>query len=136
MSHVICKNVRYIHINVYKQINTNCLSVISATEGDMMKIINWGTSKASCSLHPIPTKQLTEHYLPEVIPVISDIVNSSLASDIFHSPPNMALVKPLLIKQSLHPEICKRFVPVSNLSFISKIWWDRCLHPNCPTSPW
>ena len=91
-----------------------------ATQDEIMKIIK-SSSKASCSLDPIPTRLLVDHFLPELLPVITDIVNSSLTSGIFPDSMKTALVRPLLKKLSLNPEIFKNFRPVSNLSFLSKI---------------
>ena len=69
----------------------------------------------------IPTKLLTDHFLDELVPVITDIVNKSLTSGEFPVSLKIALVKPLLKKISLNPEIFKNFRPVSNLSFLSKV---------------
>ena len=91
-----------------------------ATQDEILKIIK-SSSKASCSLDPVPTRLLTEHFLPELLPVITDIVNMSLSSGKFPDSLKLALVKPLLKKLSLNPEIHKNFRPVSNLSFLSKI---------------
>ena len=96
------------------------LTFTPATEDEVLKIIK-SSSKASCSLDPLPTKLLTDHFLPELVPIITDIVNSSLASGVFPSTLKTALVKPLLKKLSLSPDIYKHFRPVSNLSFLSKI---------------
>ena len=91
-----------------------------ATQDEIMKIIK-SSSKASCSLDPLPTRLLVDNFLPELLPVITDIVNSSLSSGIFPESMKMALVRPLLKKLSLNPDIFKNFRPVSNLSFLSKI---------------
>ena len=90
-----------------------------ATEEEILKIIK-GSSKATCSLDPIPTKLLTDHFLPE-LPVITDIVNASLSSGEFPDTLKTALVKPLLKKLSLDYNIFKNFRPVSNLTFLSKV---------------
>jgi hypothetical protein len=91
-----------------------------STEEEISKIIK-GSSKASCKLDPLPTRLLSEHFLPELLPVITDIVNSSLESGDFPVSLKTALVKPLLKKVSLDPEILKHYRPISNLSFLSKI---------------
>jgi exonuclease III len=91
-----------------------------ATEDEILKIIK-SSSKASCELDPIPTRLLTDHFLPELLPVITEMVNASLASGIFPASLKTALVRPLLKKLSLDSNVLKNFRPVSNLSFLSKI---------------
>lgn len=91
-----------------------------ASEEEVCKAIK-SSSKATCSLDPVPTKLLVDHLLPELLPVITKIVNSSLAAGYLPDSLKMALVKPLLKKMSLDPNILKNFRPVSNLSFLSKI---------------
>ena len=54
-------------------------------------------------------------------PVITEIVNASLATGIFPSNLKSAIVLPLLKKTSLDNEVLKNFRPVSNLSFLSKV---------------
>jgi len=77
------------------------------------------SSHASCHLDPIPTHILCE--LPSLIPIITDIVNKSLSTGLFPSCLKSAVVKPLLKKASLNPDIFKNYRPVSNLSFLSKV---------------
>jgi hypothetical protein len=81
-----------------------------STEEEISKII-MGSSKASCKLDPLSTCLLSD----------TDIVNSSLESGDFPVSLKTALVKPLLKKVSLDPEILKNYRPISNLSFLSKI---------------
>ena len=90
------------------------------SEKEVMKIIK-GSSKASCSLDPVPTRMLVDHLLPELLPVITDIIDASLTSGVFPEILRMALVKPLLKKISLSPEIFKNYRPISNLPFLSKV---------------
>ena len=54
-------------------------------------------------------------------PVITTIVNQSLSTGMFPSAFKHALVKPLLKKSSLDPNVHKNYRPVSNLAFVSKI---------------
>ena len=49
------------------------------------------------------------------------IINDSLHSGLFPSAFKSAVVKPLLKKTTLNPEIFKNYRPPSNLSFLSKI---------------
>ena len=78
------------------------------------------SSKASCSLDPIPTKLLCE-LLPVLAPIIVNLINASLSTGTFPSQLKSAIVLPLLKKPSLDSEVLKNYRPVSNLSFISKL---------------
>ena len=49
------------------------------------------------------------------------IINNSISTGIFPSQFKQAIVRPLLQKNDLDPEILKNYRPVSNLNFISKI---------------
>ena len=78
------------------------------------------SSKASCILDPIPSNLLCR-LLPHIAPVIKVIVNKALSSGCFPSCMKSAIVKPLLKKSTLNPEIFKNYRPVSNLSYVSKV---------------
>ena len=86
----------------------------------MSKVIK-ESSNASCVNDPLPTKLLKSCLLDTLLPVITKIVNLSLHSGIFPDLYKTALVKPLLKKISLDPEVLKNFRPVSNLTFVSKL---------------
>ena len=90
-----------------------------ASEEEIMKIIRSSATK-SCSLDPIPT-QLLKRCLDALLPVITRIINCSLASSTVPDCFKVAAVRPLLKKHNLDPNILKNFRPVSNLPFISKI---------------
>jgi len=91
-----------------------------ATEDEIAKLIK-AASSASCDLDPIPTKLLKTKYLDVLCPLITRIVNQSMSTGIFPAAFKHALVRPLLKKASLDPEIFKNYRPVSNLAFVSKI---------------
>jgi hypothetical protein len=91
-----------------------------ATTVEINKIIK-KSSKATCSLDPIPTRLLCDKYLDVLCPVITKIVNKSLMSGIFPTIFKQALVCPLLKKPSLDADSLKNYRPVSNLPFVSKI---------------
>jgi hypothetical protein len=59
--------------------------------------------------------------LDEVLPAITQVINNSLSTGIFPESFKTALVKPLLKKPTLDPNVLKNFRPVSNLTFLSKI---------------
>ena len=71
-------------------------------------------------LDPLPASFLT-HCLNDFLPHLTSIINDSLHSGLFPSAFKSAIVKPLLKKTTLKPEIMKNYRPVSNLSFLSKI---------------
>ena len=75
-------------------------------------------SKATCTfiLDPIPTS-----LLHDLFPVITDLVNSSFATGVFPSELKSAIIKPRLKKPGLDTDVLTNFLPVSNLSFISKV---------------
>lgn len=56
-----------------------------------------------------------------MLPIITCLVNQSLAEGVFPDDFKQAIVKPLLKKPSLDKKCLKNYRPVSNLSFISKI---------------
>ena len=76
----------------------------------------------TCDNDPVPT-QVVKACINELLPSISNIVNSSLSSpivpDIWNS--KEALVKPKLKKSNLDLILKKNYRPVSNLTFLSKI---------------
>ncbi len=90
-----------------------------ATEDEVLKIIISSPSK-SCSLDPIPTWFLKEH-VHCLLPVLTDIVNSSLQTGTFPSAARSAIIRPLIKKHNLDNDCLSNYRPVSNLSFIGKL---------------
>ena len=88
------------------------------TQEQMRKIIMDSPTK-SCSLDPVPT-WLLKSCIDEFLPIITEIVNCSLACGTFPSKLKRALVVPLLKKADLLPDEFKSYRPVSNLKFLSK----------------
>ena len=76
-------------------------------------------SKKHCDLDPIPTRTLIG-LLPQLLPIISDIVNGSLQEGKFPDLLKQSLIRPSFKKKD-SPEDMKNYRPVSNLSFISKV---------------
>ena len=74
----------------------------------------------SCELDPIPSKLLIE-CLDSILPSLTDLFNSSLASGIFPQCFKSALVTPILKKRCLDHNDLNNYWPVSNLCFIAKI---------------
>ena len=71
-------------------------------------------------LDPIPTWLIKESR-SELLPVMTNIINSSLRSSQVSESMKSAIVTPLLKKSTLNPGILKNYRPVSNLSYISKL---------------
>ena len=80
----------------------------------------------SCELDPIPSKLITE-CLDSILPSLTDLFSSSLASGIFPQCFKSALVTPILKKRSLDHNDLNNYRPVSNLCFIAKILEKRDL---------
>ena len=72
----------------------------------------------SCELDPIPSKLLIE-CLDSILPSLTDLFNSSLASGIFPQCFKSALVTPILKKRCLDHNDLNNYRPVSNLCFIA-----------------
>ena len=82
-------------------------------------------SNKFCDLDPIPTKILIK-CLPELLPLISFIVNESLVKGEFPIKLKEALIRPSLKKRGLDGESLSNYRPISNLSFLSKII-EKCV---------
>ena len=78
------------------------------------------TVPKSCNLDPIPTELLYKN-LDVLLPIITNIINTSLASGFVPPDFKTAIVKPLLKKNSLNHNVLKTYRPISNLPFLSKI---------------
>uniref|UniRef100_A0A672IAL3 Reverse transcriptase domain-containing protein n=1 Tax=Salarias fasciatus TaxID=181472 RepID=A0A672IAL3_SALFA len=74
----------------------------------------------TCLLDPIPTPLFKSLYgfLEEQI---LNIMNSSLQTGVFPTAFKTAVVKPLLKKSNLDPDVFNNYRPVSNLPFLSKV---------------
>ena len=82
------------------------------------RILN--SAPKSCELDPIPSKLLIE-CLDSILPSLTDLFNSSLASGIFPQCFKSALVTPILKKMCLDHNDLNNYRPVSNFCFIAKI---------------
>ena len=74
----------------------------------------------SCDLDPLSTN-LLKSYLDVLETPITNIVNLSLESGSFPDTLKVSHITPLLKKPSLSKDDMKKYRPVSNLNFISKI---------------
>ncbi len=75
----------------------------------------------TCLLDPIPTKLLKET-LPLLSTCLLDMINPSLLTGCVPQSFKVAVLKPLLKKPTLDPEVLANYRPVSNLPFLSKIF--------------
>ena len=78
-----------------------------------------------CQLYPIPIN-IVKAISGSISPLLRDIINTSLTSATFTSDLKQAILKPLLKKADL-PLIFKNYIPVSNLSFVSKLIEHVCV---------
>lgn len=76
--------------------------------------------RKSSSLHPLPSNVFLSQ-LDLLLPVLHDIANRSLESNIFPHSLKWAVVTPLLKKASLNHEVLRNYRPISNLNVVSKI---------------
>ena len=102
--------------NIFKGESFSSFKKVS--DEDLTAIIT-SMSKKHCDLDPIPTRTLVG-LLPQLLPIISDIVNGSLQEGRFPDMLKQSLVRPSFKKKD-SPEDMKNYRPVSNLSFISKV---------------
>ena len=86
----------------------------------IMKECILNSAPKSCDLDPIPSKLLME-CLDSILPSLTDIFNSSLASGIFPQCFKSALVTPILKKRCPDHNDLNNYRPVSNLCFIAEI---------------
>ena len=68
----------------------------------------------------IPIKILL-NCLDVLLPVLVNIINSSLHSAIVPKPLKTAVIKPVLKKNGLDRNLCKNCSPVSNLPYVSNL---------------
>ena len=77
-------------------------------------------SAKSCDLDPIPAQLLTK-CLDDLLPIITEIVNLSLATGIVPPSLKQAILSPLLKRAQLDHEQYPNFRPISNLQFLAKL---------------
>uniref|UniRef100_A0A4W6G917 Reverse transcriptase domain-containing protein n=1 Tax=Lates calcarifer TaxID=8187 RepID=A0A4W6G917_LATCA len=75
---------------------------------------------STCLLDPIPTRLLKEA-LPLICSPVLDMLNLSLLTGYVPQSYKTAVIKPLLKKPTLDPDVLTNYRPISNLPFLSKI---------------
>ena len=80
------------------------LEAFYAVSSEHIKQIIFKIPKKSCDLDPIPSSLFLD-CLDKLIPVVTDIINTSLTSGVVPQCFKHALVKPLLKKSNLDPEL-------------------------------
>ncbi|KAK7092145.1 hypothetical protein V1264_009742 [Littorina saxatilis] len=98
----------------------NSFSVFTPVSEDCVRKLIVKSAKTSCDLDPLPTPLLCDH-LDILLPTITRILNESLSTGTVPSDFKKAVIKPLLKKSSLDPNVLKNYRPISNLPFLSKI---------------
>ena len=97
---------------------TKLASFRALSQQEVKSIIN-SLSKKTCELDCMPTKLLKE-ILDTILPVITQIINSSLEQGTFAACWKTAIIRPLFKKAGLDL-IANNYRPVSNLPFLSKV---------------
>ena len=98
---------------------TKLQSFKSLTNNEVFKLIKSGTIK-SCSLDPLPASIMAKccHAL---LPMLTRIINLSLATGEMPEDLKCAMLRPLLKKPTADHKVFANFRPVSNLKYISKL---------------
>ena len=89
------------------------------SEDQILKLIRESKS-TTATVDPAPTKLVLE-FTDVLLPVFQKIVNLSLTSGTVPIAFKKAVVKPLIKKPNLDPEVLGNYRPVSNLPYLSKI---------------
>ena len=89
------------------------------TIDDIKRTITSAPAK-SCTLDPLPTTVMKE-FLPELLPFLTDLCNSSLIQGCLPVSQRHAIVLPRLKKAGADSADVKNYRPISNLTFMSKV---------------
>ena len=96
-----------------------CMDSFRLLSDDEVSMIVRKSPTKTCEADPIPTTLLKD-ILPNIVPLLREIVNKSLQTDTFPDDLKVALVRPLLKKINLDL-IEKNYRPVPNLQYIGKL---------------
>ena len=92
---------------------------LPATHDEVKRIITNSANK-TCDLDPIPTR-LLKQCLDHFVPLITAMINKSLATSVVPACFKRAVVRPLLKRPGLDKEVLNNYRPVSNLPYVSKL---------------
>ena len=98
---------------------SDSLEVFGPTNTAEIASILANTDK-TCSLDPLPTKQLKDN-IDSIVPIVTCITNASLVNAVMPELLKQAIIRPLLKKSSLNKDTLNNYRPVSNLSHLSKV---------------
>ena len=109
------------HTNFASSVHSSDLlsSFYALSEDQILKLIRESKS-TTATVDPAPTKLVLE-FTDVLLPVFQKIVNLSLTSGTVPIAFKKAVVKPLIKKPNLDPEVLGNYRPVSNLPYLSKI---------------
>ena len=114
-----------IYLNYHVDYGQSKLTKFSAMSESQILNIMSSVNKSSCTLDPFNYSKV-----PEIVPLLSSvftkIINLCFSSGKFPPSEKIALVRPLLKKASLDPEVLKNYRPVSNLSYLHKLI-EKCI---------
>lgn len=96
------------------------LDRFSSIDLNQLTLIISSAKSSTCLLDPIPTRLLKD-VLPLVSPSFLDMINMSLLTGYVPQSFKVAVIKPLLKKPTLDPEVLANYRPISNLPYLSKI---------------
>uniref|UniRef100_A0A672YAV1 Reverse transcriptase domain-containing protein n=1 Tax=Sphaeramia orbicularis TaxID=375764 RepID=A0A672YAV1_9TELE len=96
------------------------LDNFTTVDGADVASIIMSSKPSTCLLDPIPTK-LFKQTLPLTIDTILTIINTSLVTGYVPQSFKFAVIKPLLKKPTLDPDLLVSYRPISNLPFLSKV---------------
>ena len=105
----------------YSRFDGSPLSAFSSIDvADVQKLIAKSPNK-SCCLDPVPTWLVKEFADELAAPFITAIYNKSFSDGYFPRSFRIAVITPILKKQTLDPTNISNYRPISNLSFLSKL---------------
>ena len=96
------------------------LSMFSPTDESEVSSIIKASKKTNCPSETFPSKFYVD-FLPQLLPYIVKLINSSFSSGIFPSDFKHATVRPLLKKPNADPNSPSNYRPISLLPFLSKV---------------
>lgn len=112
-----CNTAQAPDINVNYPVTSSFQTFQPVSADIVHKLIVQSPTK-SCQLDPIPTRILKS--IPHLTPIITKIINASMANGEFPDQLKQSLVCPSLKKPSLDPNCLSNYRPIANLSFLSK----------------